>query len=208
MVKAVFTTKVDPTDDYIPEARYHFPRTYLRQVEVENDNTGFRIIGTGEWSMEWVRSISYKATLARPPGLCLSQALEQSVWDEMVTGSSRGVPTVDFDQVLGWCLKRWEVDLVQRLREMDYSDQHSARPDGWTADDVKTFAGKMWLPEAESVFEAFDEVVWVRLAKYASIPLGGGQAGDEARGRAIKAALAGGPEWSSYARKPEPRENI
>lgn len=33
MTKAVFTTKVDPTYDDLPEARYHFPRTYLRQVE-------------------------------------------------------------------------------------------------------------------------------------------------------------------------------
>lgn len=31
--KAIFTTKVDPTYDDLPEFRYHFPRTYLRQVE-------------------------------------------------------------------------------------------------------------------------------------------------------------------------------
>jgi putative restriction endonuclease len=30
--KAVFTTKADPTYDDLPEFRYHFPRTYLRQV--------------------------------------------------------------------------------------------------------------------------------------------------------------------------------
>ena len=33
MTKAIFTTKVDPTYDDLPEERYHFPRTYLRQVE-------------------------------------------------------------------------------------------------------------------------------------------------------------------------------
>jgi putative restriction endonuclease len=33
MPKAIFTTKVDPTYDDLPEERYHFPRTYLRQVE-------------------------------------------------------------------------------------------------------------------------------------------------------------------------------
>ena len=33
MTKAVLTTKVDPTYDDLPEARYHFPRAYLRQVE-------------------------------------------------------------------------------------------------------------------------------------------------------------------------------
>lgn len=33
MTKAVFITKVDPTYDDLPEFRYHFPRTYLRQVE-------------------------------------------------------------------------------------------------------------------------------------------------------------------------------
>jgi putative restriction endonuclease len=33
MSKAIFTTKVDPTYDDLPEARYHFPRAYLRQVE-------------------------------------------------------------------------------------------------------------------------------------------------------------------------------
>jgi putative restriction endonuclease len=31
--KAVFTTKADPTYDDLPEFRYHFPRTYLRQVQ-------------------------------------------------------------------------------------------------------------------------------------------------------------------------------
>lgn len=33
MAKAVLTTKIDPTYDDLPEQRYHFPRTYLRQVE-------------------------------------------------------------------------------------------------------------------------------------------------------------------------------
>lgn len=32
-MKAVFTSKVDPSYDDLPEQRYHFPRTYLRQVE-------------------------------------------------------------------------------------------------------------------------------------------------------------------------------
>lgn len=32
MVKAVFTTKVTPSYDDLPEVRYHFPRTYLNQV--------------------------------------------------------------------------------------------------------------------------------------------------------------------------------
>lgn len=33
MAKAILTTKIDPTYDDLPEQRYHFPRTYLRQVE-------------------------------------------------------------------------------------------------------------------------------------------------------------------------------
>jgi putative restriction endonuclease len=33
MAKAILTTKVDPTYDDLPEERYHFPHTYLRQVE-------------------------------------------------------------------------------------------------------------------------------------------------------------------------------
>ncbi|WP_439598215.1 HNH endonuclease [Falsiroseomonas sp.] len=33
MAKAVLTTKVDPTYDDLPEHRYHFPRSYLNQVE-------------------------------------------------------------------------------------------------------------------------------------------------------------------------------
>lgn len=33
MAKAILTTKLDPTYDDLPEQRYHFPRTYLRQVE-------------------------------------------------------------------------------------------------------------------------------------------------------------------------------
>ncbi|MBB1089920.1 HNH endonuclease [Rhodopseudomonas palustris] len=33
MVKAIFTTKVTPNYDDLPEVRYHFPRTYLNQVK-------------------------------------------------------------------------------------------------------------------------------------------------------------------------------
>ena len=33
MAKAVFTTKVNPAYDDLPEQRYHFPKTYLRAVE-------------------------------------------------------------------------------------------------------------------------------------------------------------------------------
>ena len=33
MARAVFTTRVAPSYDDLPEQRYHFPRTYLRQVE-------------------------------------------------------------------------------------------------------------------------------------------------------------------------------
>lgn len=32
-MKSVFTTKIDPAYDDLPEQRYHFPRTYLRQAE-------------------------------------------------------------------------------------------------------------------------------------------------------------------------------
>ena len=33
MTKAIFTTKREPTYDDLPELRYHFPKTYLRQAE-------------------------------------------------------------------------------------------------------------------------------------------------------------------------------
>lgn len=33
MAKAILTTKVDPTYDDLPEERYHFPHTYIRQME-------------------------------------------------------------------------------------------------------------------------------------------------------------------------------
>lgn len=33
MAKGVFTTRITPAYDDVPEERYHFPRTYLRQVE-------------------------------------------------------------------------------------------------------------------------------------------------------------------------------
>jgi len=33
MAKGVFTTKISPGYDDLPEIRYHFPRTYLHQVE-------------------------------------------------------------------------------------------------------------------------------------------------------------------------------
>ena len=33
MTKAVFTSKIEPSYDDLPEERYHFPQTYLRQVE-------------------------------------------------------------------------------------------------------------------------------------------------------------------------------
>jgi putative restriction endonuclease len=33
MTKAVFTTKVTPSYNDLPEERYHFPRTYLNHVQ-------------------------------------------------------------------------------------------------------------------------------------------------------------------------------
>jgi len=33
LAKAVLTTKVDLAYDDLPEERYHFPHTYLRQIE-------------------------------------------------------------------------------------------------------------------------------------------------------------------------------
>lgn len=33
MAKAIFTTKISPTYDDLPEVRYHFPKTYLNQVQ-------------------------------------------------------------------------------------------------------------------------------------------------------------------------------
>ena len=33
LAKGVFTTKVNPTYDDLPEVRYHFPKTYLNQVK-------------------------------------------------------------------------------------------------------------------------------------------------------------------------------
>ena len=33
MAKGVFTTKVNPTYDDLPEVRYHFPKTYLNQAK-------------------------------------------------------------------------------------------------------------------------------------------------------------------------------
>ena len=33
MTKAIFTTRINPTYDDLPEVRYHFPHTYLRAVE-------------------------------------------------------------------------------------------------------------------------------------------------------------------------------
>ena len=33
MAKGVFTTKVNPTYDDLPEVRYHFPKTYLNQAQ-------------------------------------------------------------------------------------------------------------------------------------------------------------------------------
>ena len=33
MAKAIFTTKVNPTYDDLPEVRYHFPKTYLNQAQ-------------------------------------------------------------------------------------------------------------------------------------------------------------------------------
>jgi putative restriction endonuclease len=38
MVNAVFTTRVAPSYDDLPEVRYHFPRTYLHQVEAALGN--------------------------------------------------------------------------------------------------------------------------------------------------------------------------
>ncbi len=53
MAKAVLTTKVDPTYDDLPEQRYHFPRTYLRQIEAaadpEAENQIHRTAATRMW---------------------------------------------------------------------------------------------------------------------------------------------------------------
>ena len=38
MAKAVFTTKVDPAYDDLPEQRYHFPRTYLKAARAALDD--------------------------------------------------------------------------------------------------------------------------------------------------------------------------
>lgn len=38
MAKAVLTSKIDPTYDDLPEERYHFPPTYLRQIEAALDD--------------------------------------------------------------------------------------------------------------------------------------------------------------------------
>lgn len=38
MTKAILTTKIDSTYDDLPEERYHFPRTYLRQMEQALDD--------------------------------------------------------------------------------------------------------------------------------------------------------------------------
>ena len=38
MTKAVLITKIDPTYDDLPEQRYHFPATYLRQVSAAVDD--------------------------------------------------------------------------------------------------------------------------------------------------------------------------
>lgn len=38
MAKVVLTTKVEPTYDDLPEEQYHFPKTYLRQIEKAVDD--------------------------------------------------------------------------------------------------------------------------------------------------------------------------
>ena len=38
MTKAIFTTKREPAYDDLPEFRYHFPRTYLRQAKAAIDD--------------------------------------------------------------------------------------------------------------------------------------------------------------------------
>jgi putative restriction endonuclease len=55
-MKGVFTTQVDPTYDDLPEQRYHFPRTYLRQAEA----------AIGDWIVYYEpRRQSAGATVAR-----------------------------------------------------------------------------------------------------------------------------------------------
>lgn len=50
MAKAVFTTKVEPTCDDLPEFRYHFPRSYLRQAEaaVGDQSADFESVPHGD----------------------------------------------------------------------------------------------------------------------------------------------------------------
>ena len=41
MTKAVLTTKISPVYDNLPEVRYHFPKTYLRQLR---ETVGDRVV--------------------------------------------------------------------------------------------------------------------------------------------------------------------
>lgn len=70
MAKGVFTTKLSPSYDDLPEVRYHFPRTYLRQVE---QTLGDTIVyyeprrGTAETSSRGGRQVYF--AVARPQSI-------------------------------------------------------------------------------------------------------------------------------------------
>ena len=56
MAKGIFTTKVNPTYDDLPEVRYHLPKTYLNQAKATVGNeyqlilqSGFAKPTGGQW---------------------------------------------------------------------------------------------------------------------------------------------------------------
>ena len=72
MAKAVFTTKVEPTYDDLPEFRYHFPRSYLRQAEA----------AVGDWaaSADSVRRRLTVTSTARRIRACIFRVTSSRIW--------------------------------------------------------------------------------------------------------------------------------
>lgn len=115
MAKAVFTTKVDPTYDDLPEFHYHFPRTYLRQVEA----------ALGDWIVYYEpRRIS---------GNEASRGGRQAYFATARVTSIRRDPTRD-DHFYAFVADYLEFDRPVPFREGDFFYESGLRrPDGHTS---------------------------------------------------------------------------
>ena len=132
MTKAVFTTKVNPTYDDLPEVRYHFPRTYLAQARA----------AVGDWI------VYYEPR--RSTGELSSRGGRQSYFAVTRISSIVEDPKLP-DHYYAYVTDYLELDKPVPFREgMHYFESALQRPDGQTS---KGAFGRAIRPIPDREFE-------------------------------------------------------